>query len=316
MAKANGISKKILAKRDVNFFAEFTANAAKAARMLGYGVAIGILVVFVVVAFIVAFFIRNTLIKNQIRDLENLLASPDYASLERDAEILTEQLNEMTKYNFALSQMRKNVDLINAAPTDLPDVIAKCIPSDSYIDRYAISSSQLEITGYTFTYYSPVDMVNMLNDKNVFTARPLISVSRVDKLSLVSADKIIMEDPVEGTIIDAINNYYNFTIRGSLVSNIHISITRYQDNVETMTTLGGIETMVVRAGDSYSIDGIATYNYAGVDYTLTRIYVDGVQVEQASFNQIVEGNRYADIAYGDHDIQLYYAPAAAVATEG
>ena len=33
MAKA-GISKKLLAKKDVNFFAEFTANAAKAARML------------------------------------------------------------------------------------------------------------------------------------------------------------------------------------------------------------------------------------------------------------------------------------------
>ena len=76
MAKANGISKKLLAKKDVNFFAEFTANAAKAARMLGYGVAVGFLVVFVVLTFIVAFFIRNTIIKGQIRDLENTLAGP------------------------------------------------------------------------------------------------------------------------------------------------------------------------------------------------------------------------------------------------
>lgn len=310
MAKANGISKKILAKKDVNFFAEFTANAAKAARMLGYGVAVGILVVFVVVAFIVAFFIRNTIIKGQIRDLENLLASPDYASLERDAEILTEQLNEMTKYNFALSQMRKTVDLINPAPTDLPDVIAKCIPSDSYIQKYSISSSQLEITGYTFTYYSPVDMVNMLNDKNVFTARPSISTTRVDKVSETPADQLINTET-----IDVINNYYNFNIKGSLVSNIHISITRYQDNVETMTTLGGIETMVVKAGDAYSIDGIATYTYAGVNYSLTRIFVDGVQVDSVSFDEIIESNKYSDIAYGDHDIKLYYAPSAAT-TEG
>lgn len=310
MAKANGISKKILAKKDVNFFAEFTANAAKAARMLGYGVAVGILVVFVVVAFIVAFFIRNTIIKGQIRDLENLLASPDYASLERDAEILTEQLNEMTKYNFALSQMRKTVDLINPAPTDLPDVIAKCIPSDSYIQKYSISSSQLEITGYTFTYYSPVDMVNMLNDKNVFTARPSISTARVDKVSETPADQLINTET-----IDVINNYYNFNIKGSLVSNIHISITRYQDNVETMTTLGGIETMVVKAGDAYSIDGIATYTYAGVNYSLTRIFVDGVQVDSVSFNEIIESNKYSDIAHGDHDIKLYYAPSAAT-TEG
>ena len=306
MAKANGISKKILAKKDVNFFAEFTANAAKQARMLGYGVAVGILVVFVVVAFIVAFFIRNTIIKGQIRDLENLLASPDYASLEHDAEVLTEQLNEMTKYNYALSEMRKTVDSINAAPTDLPDVIAKCIPSDSYIDKYIITSSQLEMTGYTFTYYSPVDMVNMLNDKNVFTARPIIQTSRVDKLADTKAEDIINEET-----IDVINNYYNFTISGTLVTNIHISVTRYMDNVETMTTLGGIETIDVKAGDSYSIDGIATYTYAGINYSLTRIFVDGVQVDEVSFNSILENNKYSDVANGDHDIKLYYAPAAA-----
>ena len=306
MAKANGISKKILAKKDVNFFAEFTANAAKQARMLGYGVAIGILVVFVVVAFIVAFFIRNTIIKGQIRDLENLLASPDYASLEQDAQLLTEQLNQMTKYNYALTQMRKNVDLINPAPTDLPDVIAKCIPSDSYIERYSITSSELEMSGYSFTYYSPVDMVNMLNDKDVFTSRPSISTNRVDKISETPIEEII-----DGDMVDAINNYYTFSIRGTLVSNIHISITRYQDNVEARTTLGGIETMDVRAGDSYSIEDVSTFTYAGVTYRLTRIFVDGVQVDETSFNTIVENNRYSDIAYGNRDINLYYAPAAA-----
>lgn len=306
MAKASGISKKILSKKDVNFFAEFTANAAKAARMLGYGVAVGVLVVFVVVAFIVAFFIRNTLIKGQIRDLENLLASPDYASLEKDAELLSEQLNEMTKYNYALSQMRKNVDLINPAPTDLPDVIAKCIPSDSYIAQYSISSSELKMSGYSFTYYSPVDMVNMLNDKDVFTARPAISTQRVDKVTDTPVEEIISGDSV-----DVINNYYIFDISGTLVSNIHVSITRYQDNVESMTTLGGIETMDIKAGDSYSIDGIATYTYAGTTYTLTRIFVDGVQVEEGSFNEIVASNRYTDIARANHDIKLYYAAAGA-----
>ena len=69
MAKVNGVNKKLLAKRDMNFFAEFTANAAKAARMLGYGVAAGVLVVFVVIAFIVAFFIRNTMIKSRILNM-------------------------------------------------------------------------------------------------------------------------------------------------------------------------------------------------------------------------------------------------------
>ena len=106
MAKASGVSKKLLAKKDMNFFAEFTANAAKAARMLGYGVAAGVLVVFVVLAFIVAFFIRNTIIKGQIRDMENLLASSDYATLEAEYAKLKEQLDDMSNYNYALTQMR------------------------------------------------------------------------------------------------------------------------------------------------------------------------------------------------------------------
>ncbi len=308
MAKANGISKKLLAKKDVNFFAEFTANAAKAARMLGYGVAIGVLVVFVVLAFIVAFFIRNTIIKGQIRDLENLLASPEYATLEQDYAVLTEQLNEMTNYYFALSQMRKTVDQIDAAPTDLPDVIAKCIPSDSYISSYEISNSALSLNGYSFTYYSPVDMVNMLNDKGVFASRATITTTRCEIESESSVDKIL-----EGNTGEPINNYYAFSISGLLVGNVHISVSRYVDNAEQATVLGGVDTIDVRAGDSYTINGISNFTYAGVSYTLSRVMVGGVQVEEGSFNEILAADQYVDVGRGDTEIKLYYVPVTAEA---
>ncbi len=306
MAKASGINKRLLAKKDVNFFAEFTANAAKAARMLGYGVAVGVLVVFVVLAFIVAFFIRNTIIKGQIKDLEAILASPDYASLEQDYAMLTEQLNEMTNYYFALTQMRKTVDQIDAAPTDLPDVIAKCIPSDSFITNYTITNSTLEMDGYTFTYYSPVDMVNMLNDKGVFTARPTITTTRVEMATMVS-----VEDLISGNVVDAINNYYTFNIEGLLVGNVHLSVTRYVDGAETATVLGGVDTVDVRAGDSFTLNGISEFNYAGISYRLTRILVDGVQVDDVSFNQVMTTGNYVDVARANSDIRLYYTPVAA-----
>jgi hypothetical protein len=310
MAKA-GISKKLLAKKDVNFFAEFTANAAKAARMLGYGVAVGILVVFVVLTFIVAFFIRNTIIKGQIKDLENLLASPEYASLEQDYAVLTEQLNAMTNYYYALTQMRKNVDSIDPVPTDLPDVIAKCIPSDSFISNYTITNSQLSFSGYSFTYYSPVDMVNMLNNKGVFSSRPAISTSRVEVADIASVDDII-----DGNTVDAINNYYQFSISGLLVSNVHISVTRYVDGADRATVLGGIESLDVRAGDSYTINGISDFSYTGTTYRLSRIFVDGVQVEEGSFNEILAANQFVDVAHGNSEIKLYYVPVAAVQSEG
>lgn len=314
MAKANGISKKLLAKKDVNFFAEFTANAAKAARMLGYGVAVGVLVVFVVITFIVAFFIRNTIIKGQIRDLENLLASPEYATLEQDYAVLTEQLNEITNYYFALSQMRKNVDRIDAAPTDLPDVIAKCIPSDSFISQYEITNSTLTLSGCSFTYYSPVDMVNMLNDKGVFASRATIVTQRAD----VSSDEALKLLSEEGDTGAVINNYYSFSINGLLVGNVHISVSRYVDSAESTTVLGGVDTIDVRAGDSYTVNGISNFTYAGVSYNLSRVMVNGIQVEEGSFNDILTSDQFVDVGRGDTEIKLYYVPvtAAAVETEG
>ena len=306
MAKASGINKRLLAKKDINFFAEFTANAAKAARMLGYGVAVGVLVVFVVLAFIVAFFIRNTIIKSQIRDLENILASPDYASLEQEYALLNEQLNDMSNYYFALTQMRKNVDLINPAPTDLPDVIAKCIPSDSFITNYTITNSTLAMDGYTFTYYSPVDMVNMLNDKGVFSARPTITTNRMDITSSAT-----VEDLINGNTVDAINNYYQFSISGLLVGNVHISVTRYVDGAESATVLGGIDTIDVRAGDSFTLSGVSEFTYAGISYRLTRIFVDGIQVEEGSLNEVITTGDFIDVARANSDIRLYYTPVAA-----
>ena len=305
MAKNSGVSKKLLAKKDMNFFAEFTANAAKAARMLGYAVAAGILVVFVVLAFVVAFFIRNTLIKNEIRNMENLLASPEYATLEQEYALLKEKLNEMTNYNYALTEMRKAVDSIDPAPTDLPDVIAKCIPSDSFISSYSIDKSTLTFTGYSFTYYSPVEMVNMLNEKDVFSTRPSISTARVVK-EIDNVEEMLKEGKVE-----AINNYSAFEVSGLLVSNVHVSITRLQDGVDSKVMLGGIETQSVRAGSSYTISDITEITYAGVKYKLSRILVNGVQVEEGSFAEVMANGQFTDVPGGNDEVQLYYTVAPA-----
>lgn len=305
MAKGNGVSKKLLAKKDMNFFAEFTANAAKQARLLGYAVAAGILVVFVVLAFIVAFFIRNSLIKNDIKNLQTLLESPEYASLEDEYKMLKQQLNEMTNYNYALTEMRKAVDAIDPVPTDLPDVIADCIPSDTFITSYSIDRSTLNFTGYSFTYYSPVEMVYLLNQKDVFSTRPTIQTERVVK-EIDNIDQLIKDNKIE-----AINNYYSFEVSGLLVSNVHVSITRLQDGVEGKVLLGGIETKTVRAGSSYTLSDITEITYAGVNYKLSRIVVNGVQVEEGSFTKVMTDKQFTDVPGGNDEVQLYYSVAPA-----
>ena len=61
---ANNGNKKIIVKKDMNFFAEFTASAAKAARLLTYAVLFGIAVVGIILVFIVIGIVIGIYFKN------------------------------------------------------------------------------------------------------------------------------------------------------------------------------------------------------------------------------------------------------------
>ena len=99
---ASGINKKLLAKKDMNFFREFTANAARAARMLGYAMVGGILVVFIVLGLIGYLAVRNFMKQQDIDAITAELAGPDYAGLEEKAKELQNELNQKNNCYFAL----------------------------------------------------------------------------------------------------------------------------------------------------------------------------------------------------------------------
>ena len=100
---ASGINKKLLAKRDMNFFREFTANAARAARMLGYAMVGGILVVIIVLGLIGFLAVRNFMKQQEIDAINAELAGPDYAGLEEKAKQLQEELKQKNNYYYALT---------------------------------------------------------------------------------------------------------------------------------------------------------------------------------------------------------------------
>ena len=73
--------KKDFAKRDMNFFAEFTEKSAKMKRYLGFAFVIGFAVIVVVVGVIIVQLIMNQVIQNNINDLKKELASDEYQDL-------------------------------------------------------------------------------------------------------------------------------------------------------------------------------------------------------------------------------------------
>lgn len=300
---ANNANKKIIVKKDMNFFAEFTASAAKAARLLTYAILFGAAVVGVILIFIVIGLVRNAVIRGQIADLEAQLASPEYANLETQAAALAETLKNKNNYFYALSQMRKTVDETPAVPMELPDVIESDIPSDSYLIQYDITGTSLLMEGYSFSYYSPVDMVNMLNESDVFKAKPVITISRVSATDIGTAEEFFPE----GNIVNGINNYYNFQIAGTLVSDVFVTIERFA-TADTVSSIGGIQIDKYDVGTTFTYDDIGTYEAGGVSYTLSSVTVNGVAIDDESLSNILAAGAISGVANENVDIALYYTP--------
>ena len=300
---ANNANKKIIVKKDMNFFAEFTASAAKAARLLTYAILFGAAVVGVILIFIVIGIVRNAVIRGQIADLEAQLASPEYANLETQAAALAETLKNKNNYFYALSQMRKTVDETPAVPMELPDVIGNDIPSDSYLIQYDITGTSLLLDGYSFSYYSPVDMVNMLNESDVFKAKPVITISRVSATDIGTAEEYFPED----NIVNGINNYYSFQIAGTLVSDVFVTIERFA-TADTVSSIGGIQIDKYDVGTTFTYDDIGSYEAGGVSYTLSSVTVNGVAIDDESLSNILAAGAISGVANENVDIALYYTP--------
>ncbi|MBP5655831.1 MAG: PilN domain-containing protein [Clostridiales bacterium] len=304
------INKRLLAKRDMNFFAEFTANAAKMRRMFGYAVVIGVIVVGVLLAIVGYDLVRNALIKAEITSLELILNSEEYAHLEERAQELARELEEKQNIYYALTQMRKQVDTTNSAPVDLPDILKASIPSDTYVEHYAITSNEAAISGASFSYYSVVDMVHKLNESDVFTTVPKLHIATVDPTSIAGVSDFIQTKPsADGktsvTTFNLIDNYYQFEIQGTLLGEVYISIGRYA-NGDVATSLSGIETIPVKIGNPYEIADVATYTTGGITYNLAKITVNGIAADQNSVDGAKANNKIAGTAYNNIEIGLYY----------
>ena len=296
-------SKKDVVKRDMNFFAEFTANAAKMTRLLGYGVVAGVIVVLAIVAIIVYLVIRNAIVSATINELKNTLASEEYAGLEARASQLQQELNDKNNYFYVLSQMREQVDTTDAVAVKLTDKLAECIPSDTYVENYLINQTTFQIEGYSFSYYSVLNLVNMLNNSDVFSTPVSITINRVAPNTVGSIDDFIS---------NGINNYYSYTIEGLLTSDVYVSVSRYINPTQdggTIASLGAIETESYSAGETYVVEDIATYTQSGVNYNLVGITVNNGALLADQVNAAIENNRIEGQANANVTIQLYYSVA-------
>ncbi len=302
-------STKGYGKKDINFFAQFTESARKQARMLLYVILFAVIIFGVFFVWLVFDIIKNGVVKAEIKKLNDELASPEYANLEIEYKNLQQTLNERNQYFYALTEMRREVDEISVADTDLATYLGDSIPNDSYIDSYSISGNEMQIIGYTFDYYSALELVNMIQSNDVFVN--------------VNAEISHVSEPANGAVnveddtINTIDVYYQFTITGNLTLDTYISVSRFVlDDTGAMAPLSGVETVKYEYGDAYSVDGINSYESNGVTYYLSYIIINDVRVDDDQYAAISANNAVSGIAVENTEIELYYTAAAPVAEEG
>jgi Tfp pilus assembly protein PilN len=302
-------SPKNLGKKDMNFFAAFTESARKQARMLLYVILLGLLIFGVFFVWLVIDLIKNGVVKTEIKKLNEELASPEYANLEIEYKNLQQTVSRRNQYFYALTEMRREVDETSVASTEVAILLGESIPNDTYIDTYSITGNQMVITGSAFNYYSYLELVNMLNDSDVFVTPLQCNENRHE----YPGDDTLNEE--EGSV-NAIDAYYDFTITGNLTAETYIAVSRFEtDDLGANIPLGGVETVKYQTGDPYEVSGINTYEVNGVTYYLSYIVVNETRMDDEQFAAVSANNAISGIAYENTDIRLYYT-ATAVTEEG
>ena len=146
-------------------------------------------------------------------------------------------------------------------------------------------------------------MVNMLNESDVFKAKPIITISRVSATDIGTAEEFFPED----NVVNGINNYYNFQIAGTLVSDVFVTIERFA-TADTVSSIGGIQIDKYDVGTTFTYDDIGTYEAGGVSYTLSSVTVNGVAIDDESLSNILAAGAISGVANENVDIALYYTP--------
>lgn len=284
------------AKKDLNFFAQFTAKARQQAQILA-------IVVLVAAAFVIGFLVwmgiealTNWGVKREVDKLTVELQDPKYANLDVEAKNLEQEIIARNQYFYSISEMRRVVDETPDAKTELAYRLGESIPNDTYIFAYEITGTQMTIQGHTFNYYEAVNMTNILQGYDVFAAPLNITTEHVNDAAL--------NDQTER--INGINTYYEFSIVGDLTVDSYISVGRIIDSDMGMTAVGGVVTNAYATGSTYEIPDIVTLEVNGVTYQLSSVLIDGVAVSEDEFNAIVANNAVSGRAAGNMNIELHY----------
>ncbi|MCQ2467451.1 MAG: hypothetical protein MJ166_08045 [Clostridia bacterium] len=291
--------KKDFAKRDMNFFSEFTASSQAFARAAGWIVVFSIAVVAITVLFCIYKFVDYGIVNSKVETYDKKFATDEYKNLKIDAEELTAKAASTNQYSYVVQSMQSTVDKEEGVKFAIISSIEEHIPSNVILTGYDIDKGQVKITGEAHSYYAPTEMINMIKEDVEFTNDNLI-ITRVDPSELGDS---------ESYAFNYVSAKYSFEFVGSLVSNSMVKVSYI-----------GPDSMIIRdlqseqyeTGKVFVLSDIAKITYNNQTYTLTSILVNGKTVSPDELAAAQTGSAsYENGVYkvyiaADTKIDLYY----------
>ena len=297
------MSKKDFAKKDMNFFSEFTASSQKATKTIvaaAFAI-VGLILICGLTCLVLG--VRYLALKDSVKDLNDKLAGPEYQDLSITSNNLAQELANKNEHLYALSSLEYNVNTTNAAPVSLAEIIGAAVPSNTILTGYDITGSGVTINATTFSYYSQVQMLNELQKSDLFAD------IQVTGYRNNPSEQFDSSTPWEQAVMNA---DYSFEITAVLNGTYFVSVAQI---TRSGVAISPFDIQEKKGGEIYHLPDIAYCDYNGVDYQLTSVVVNGTAIPADDFNTVVSMNEYAFVVNGNVKIQLYYEDPAVLQAE-
>lgn len=287
------------AKRDMNFFSEFSASSGQLGSYLS--LALVVLLGFLVVGggiYAVVFFQTST-IRNNITELDTRMKSQEYLEKLDEYTIINDSMAGLNQHYYDVSSLYARVNNFDKVDSSYMDTIYSNIPDDISIAGFDYSDGSITLTGTCISYYSPLDMIANFSRAKLFTYVGIDKITQIDLSGsgLLPEELLLMEK-------------YNFSIRGSLKSTYAVLISKLIDNAAA-EPLTAVKSQTYGAGEQYSESGISTYTTEdGSVYTLSRVLINNILVSDTDLTMIRQKDSISGLVASSVDVKLYYVLSA------
>lgn len=311
--------KKEANKRDLNFFEEYAVASRRLASAYRWSALAAILVVAIVIVYSIVLAVDLKIKQNKIDEYETKFKEPEYVNLKAESEALSSQLERRNSYYYSLTSMRRDVENFIPLDVNVIRLIQDSIPNDTVIQRLDVSGSYMMMTGQSTSYYSPAAMFNLINESEVFSNNPSLTIVREDP-----------EDPSAGAASNNFSNAdYEFNIETPVLGQSIVSVSAITNNGEAIgnvyidnlgsTNSAGISTFTVDNGDVVTIgnpeNSISTIEYNGDTYQLSSILINSRALSTNDIQSIIENGYLSRYVNESVDIELQYTEVAEVSQE-